>query len=450
MKKYILIPLSVLLSCVFLISIIFNVAFVINARSDEIKLMTKDEFLTTYAKTSNGAKLELPIIEINTEDEKFPQDKENYVNCSFKISNTENGAYDLEKPMADSPKADGGVGIRLRGNFTLFGLKKPFRIKFNEKTSLMGLEKNKSWVLLADWYDSSKIRNYAGLTLAGKMDNLEWTPTPHHVVVFINNEFHGLYLLTEQIDENAGRTNVKQSVPSGFGEYPFLVEVTKPGDNQWNEIDIDIDGLNGLFAEIKYPEAEDAEGEQDYKDALNYIDSYMKAMWQSLKTGHETEFMGETKQFEELIDVMSLVDYYLVNEIMSNGDVGWRSTYVCKRVGEKARFGPVWDFDIVSEVERLRGCALFKAFLSNSTYFDLVCSRFNEVKDTINNLVGHLTEYKTKIEVVAKIDAKQWYKADTFSENYDNTCQVLINKKNILEGVFSLPHDQFVEVLNNQ
>lgn len=65
----------------------------------------------------------------------------------------------------------------------------------------MGLKKNKSWVLLADYYDDSKLLNYSGFMLSSMMENIEWTPSTHHVLVFVNNQFQGLYLLTDQVDE---------------------------------------------------------------------------------------------------------------------------------------------------------------------------------------------------------------------------------------------------------
>ena len=59
--------------------------------------------------------------------------------------------------------------IKLRGNSTLDADKKPFKIKFDSKQSLFGLEKSKDWVLLANYYDTSLLRNTLAYNLSGEM-----------------------------------------------------------------------------------------------------------------------------------------------------------------------------------------------------------------------------------------------------------------------------------------
>ena len=82
----------------------------------------------------------IPLIKIKTDDGKFPQDKENYVDGTLEIVE-EKGS---NKVIFD--KAD--MGVRLRGNSTLECPKKAFRIKFDKKQSLFELPAAKSWVLL--------------------------------------------------------------------------------------------------------------------------------------------------------------------------------------------------------------------------------------------------------------------------------------------------------------
>ena len=60
-------------------------------------------------------------------------------------------------------------------------------------------------------------------------------------------------------------------------------------------------------------------------------------------------FSTQPVGFEDLVDVSSLIDLYLVNEIMENAEGCMRCVYVYKRDGEKLKFGPVWDFDIQFE-----------------------------------------------------------------------------------------------------
>ena len=450
MQKKSVIILSVVCSAVFILGLCLTIMLVlINKTAEPLTPMTKSEFLEVYTEISADASLELPIIEINTQGGELPKDKENYINCSFKISNTKDGLFDVEKPLASSPKSQGGVGIRLRGNSTMLAGKKPYRIKFNEKTSIMGQSANKSWVLLADAYDNSKIRNYSGFSLAKQLENSSFTPTHHHVVLFINNTFQGLYLLTDQIDENAGRTNVKSKIEVGdVKDFPFLVEIDFNKADNYFVVDADSE----LYAEIKYPEKEDFDSVEDYNLVSNYIKEYIKAIWSLLKNGNKTvvSFKDNEVSLEELIDVDSMVDYYLVNEIMENSDAGRSSTYISKKLNEKAEFGPVWDFDIKygdynnTKVD-ISNRPLFVSFLSNESYYDKICNRYNDIKVLVPTLIEDLKVYKQKIMVVAYIDSCIWnLSGEKFIKAYDVDIERLAKRYEFLNQTFKLSHVDFV------
>ena len=45
------------------------------------------------------------------------------------------------------------------------------------------------------------------------------------------------------------------------------------------------------------------------------------------------------------MDVDSFIDFYIVQEVMGQPELNWKSVYMYKAVGEKMKMGPVWDFD---------------------------------------------------------------------------------------------------------
>ena len=57
---------------------------------------------------------------------------------------------------------------------------------------------------------------------------------------------------------------------------------------------------------------------------------------------------GDREEIEELIDIDSVVDAYIVEEVFKNLDAGWSSFYMYRDIGGKLFFGPVWDFDLTS------------------------------------------------------------------------------------------------------
>ena len=440
--------------------------------------MSKKKF---FAKAGN---ITVPIIEVNTYKKKKPNSKVDYVNCSFEIYNCEDKKHNFSVDMADEfDNEDDGeesVGIRLRGNTTMRYDKKPYRIKFEEKHSLLGLEENKSWVLLADYVDNSKVKNYAAFTLADEFDGLDFALTPNHVVFILNGKVQGLYLLCEQIDENSGRTAVKDknviedkvSVEQGYyqnsiKDFPFLIEMNQldgsiPGDLSRKDL-IKISGLKEI--EIKYPEHDERIITKDGEDRVyDYIKEYMSAVWTTLKTGStvEVSFRDTPVEFSDLVDVDSFVDYWLLNEIMQNLDASVRSVYMHKTTDGKLKFGPVWDFDRsmiyydFTEIETTESLSVakrspfFNTFLKNADNYKLVADRYDEIKHHIVDVSNSLSAYKSKINKIAELDAIMWYGkkgANEFDIQYEYVRIYLLDRYRALDKIFDKTHADFLKLI---
>jgi vacuolar-type H+-ATPase subunit F/Vma7 len=88
----------------------------------------------------------LPVIKIDVEDGLPIVSKENYLDADIRIIDPNNENYNLEATTE----------IRGRGNSTWNFAKKPYRLKLSKKEGLFGLKKAKSWVLLADFLDTTR------------------------------------------------------------------------------------------------------------------------------------------------------------------------------------------------------------------------------------------------------------------------------------------------------
>ena len=153
--------------------------------------------------------------------------KEVYVDCRVSMDTT-NEEFCFENVKA---------GIRLRGNSTSSKPKQPFRIKFDSKRNLLGMNegaKCKSWVLLAEWYDASMLHNSTCLSLASVILN-EYTSDWRYVNVYLDGVYQGVYLLAEQSQINEYRVDIEEAgadtdnIRSGYlfeqengSEDPFL------------------------------------------------------------------------------------------------------------------------------------------------------------------------------------------------------------------------------------
>ena len=267
----------------------------------------------------------IPRVDVITEGEAEIVSKEDYVNCTVTVSGTEINA---EK-----------AGIRGRGNTTWeFYPKKPYRIKFEEKVSVFGEKANKSWVLLALYNDFSAVKDRLAFTMADALGTDVFVPSYNYVELYLNGKYNGLYLMTDQVDENKGRADVKADVDEmeNADDVPFLVELDDYAPNEGEE-GIDWFSVAGHPYNIKYPER-DERNEEIADEQFNYIKNYV----QRVQTACEE---GDYETFAELVDVDSFIDFYIVQEVMGQPELNWKSVYMHKAVGEKMKMGPVWDFD---------------------------------------------------------------------------------------------------------
>ena len=146
----------------------------------------------------------MPRLDIYTDDGGDVTSKEVYKHGTATLSNChEKFAFE-----------DVGVNIRARGNSTFGAPKKPFRLKFDAKQEMLGLNGGKaykSWVLMADYYDGSMLRTFGTFKFAkALMESKYYSSDCTHVEVYLNGEYRGVYLLCEQTQMNRGRVDIPE------------------------------------------------------------------------------------------------------------------------------------------------------------------------------------------------------------------------------------------------
>ena len=90
-----------------------------------------------------------------------------YVGCTIRIVDKEGGEY--------AELYDSAASIKIRGNSTSSGAKKPYNFKFSSKTNVFGMGKAKKWCLLANCYEKTLIRNEMVFDFA-RQTVLRYTP----------------------------------------------------------------------------------------------------------------------------------------------------------------------------------------------------------------------------------------------------------------------------------
>jgi hypothetical protein len=259
---------------------------------------------------------ELPIISINTENLSPIVSKDDYINGVFEIS-SDNEDENLASNLR----------IRGRGNTTwAFFPKKPYQIKFDNKETVLGMPKDKKWILLANYSDKTMLRNEVAFNLS-RFSSLDWTPESRFVELFINNEFLGVYQVTQKVEESSNRVNI--------GDDGYLLEV-----DQLKRLDPDdvYFRTNNYLFNIKEPNL-------DFDDnQYNIIKDYIALTEHTLFSDN---FMDPIEGYSKYIDEDSFIDWYLINEITKNNDAEfYSSVYMNYIPGDKLKMGPIWDYDI--------------------------------------------------------------------------------------------------------
>ncbi len=265
--------------------------------------------------------LELPIIELTTETGEDVTSKTEYMDALMSIFNT-----------GDRPSlTNAPIQIRGRGNNTWTYEKKSYKIKLDQKENLLGCAKGKgkTWVLLANMCDQSLLRNQTCLTMGHALENIIYEPHCFPVEVYLNGDYHGCYLLCEEINVDDDRVAIDEDVESGT-DIGYLVELSvyAVGDNIFYCYDKPYQVRSDLSADKKLA-----------KKQYDFIADYFIQCMDAISDGDEADVRS-------LVDVDSFVDAYILEEVAKNLDMGWDSFYLTKDKGGKLRLGPCWDFDL--------------------------------------------------------------------------------------------------------
>ena len=267
--------------------------------------------------------------------------------------------------------------IKGRGNSTWMMDKKPYQIKLDKKTDLLETgdkaNKNKTWVLLANAYDGTSMRNAAAYSLASALGT--HAPIEYRAVdLYYDGQYRGAYMLCEKVQINSGRVDIdnledaNDAVNSGIS-YQLVEGVNSRGNRMkyaeglQNPADItggyliefdqeryvnedawfSVDSGNGvLYFVCKSPGVWT-------KDEAEYLSCRFQEFFDCIRNGGVNPETGKTTA--DYCDIDSLARLYWLNEITKCVDgFNYSSTYLFKNSDASGDsrfvFGPAWDFDL--------------------------------------------------------------------------------------------------------
>ena len=236
--------------------------------------------------------------------------------------------------------------IRGRGNSTWKGAKRPFRLKLDKKADLLGMGTNKHWVLLANAFDSTLLRNRI-IGCIGKSMGLDYTPKAVPVDLIVNDTYRGSYTLCENVRIDNNRIDIDEIKPGNDSEPEitggYLLEMYPGSGDKYSEFTTDRNVELGVhtpdFTEYK-------EAQYPGRDAQSrYISGYIQNLENAIYAEDFKDPDGD--RYSDLMDIESAAKYWWVQEFTLNGDAfGTSSTYMYKERSGKLYWGPLWDFDL--------------------------------------------------------------------------------------------------------
>lgn len=351
---------------------------------------------------------DLPTIHINTTNSTPINSKINYVT----------GTITIVSPVETEVMTDIPMQIRGRGNSTWGLPKKPYKIKLDNKASLLSMKANaKDWVLLANYGDKSLIRNALAFEI-GSYLGMSFTPSVRFVDLAINGDYVGNYMITDQIEVDKQRVAVKKQdssdvdLPNISGGYLLEIDGFAAGEAVWFQTS------RGLQVTIKSPDEEQINANQKA-----YISDYIQ---QFENVVFSCDYKNPDTGYRAWVDTTSLINWYIACELTGNPDSFWSTNIYKQRNDPKIYWGPLWDYDIAfdndnrftnASTSMMRNVAFYppcknlvQRFWSDPWFVRAVDRRWNELlrSGISDHLQTYITERYRELYASQQLNYERW------------------------------------------
>jgi len=393
--------------------------------------------------TAFESQRQFPALHVNTNGEELTRD---WAVFNLSLENTD-GTFEF----VDLP-----TRVRGRGSSTWhlvpdWSPKRPFRIRFDQPRELLDIGfEARDWTIIANHFDRSMLRQYSAYHLGYLMsnhrqDDLFFSPTHRFIDVYMDGEYHGVFMLSDQTNEAVeGRSNLQHNANPALSEYMLELENRVVGAER------EFIRVNRIIHEIRFPS-----GNSALTDAhISYAHDFMTKIDTAIRQKNFAEI-------SRLIDIPSFVDSYLIHELYRDHDFQSSLFMQIRGQGENRRLykGPIWDFDTAAGVALPGYLGMVYArnvwysyLLETPEFYDLVVARWNEIKDNevatvINYIRSKSLEYQTAfernfeawpilgVEMLPKPPAK--WEIDTFLGNVDFLVDILEARIEFLDSQFN-------------
>lgn len=287
--------------------------------------------------------------------------------------NTEGGRYTLFNGQGICSATGRIESMHCRGNASWEDTdKKSYQLKLEKKTNLLGMGEAKKWLLLANAFDNTLLRDMTALEMAQNL-GIAFTPETKFADIYINGEYMGNYLIAEKIEIGENRVNIRnleeetESLNPGKAlemAEPFMEQQGRLFSTKGYLIDNEPKDISGGY--LLELETSDRYG----VEASGFITSRMQPVVitsPTYATSNQVSYIADRYQdfedavfaengyspytgmhFSDYIDLDSFARKYLIEEVTKNLDAAFTSQFIYKpddSFSTKFYAGPAWDYD---------------------------------------------------------------------------------------------------------
>jgi len=320
-------------------------------------------------------------------NEKNDADYAGKLNGTMIICNSSSSTY------ADSVLYNGKIQIEGRGNTTWGVPKRPYNIDLVDDTlgenpaTILDMSEAGEWSLLAFWHDRSLMRIPIAFYLGQQMAGIPWTPHLRYVEFWVNDEYRGLYCLSEKVQRDNNRVDLKkltdavddQTEPRISGG--FLLEGSSEEKLSEVEKTVDFKTSKDINFSFKYPKAKNVtEAQRNW--IRNYLNEFESVLWSN-------NFKDPANGYQKYMEVPSYIDWTILHEQSKGPDnLFHASTFVSKDRNEKLNMNAPWDFDLSyanggdknEAGNMVRTHRWFARLAEDPAYFSQYAVRFDELR----------------------------------------------------------------------
>ena len=329
----------------------------------------------------------IPVLSVVTEGEALILSRAQYIKATLTVYPTADSSSEENITLPCSIRGRGHSSFQYSEDLTHYKSKNSYRVKLEESAALLPHregERDRDWVLISCKNDASALRNHLVWDLARRMGTLPYVPDYTWVELYLNGDYRGLYLLTEQIEVDGDRVDIDDRASTDPAEVGYLLEYDFRGDIESNARE----GLTYFYL----PDS-NREVEWVIKSRV-YTKAETAAIRDHLLACHEAILSGDRARMEELIDLPSFVDMFILQELSKNPDVGASSFYVQRDAGGKLYLTAPWDFDfgfgtystgvstlgLVTSGDKVPPHPWFAALMEQAWFVEEVLSRMEEIQ----------------------------------------------------------------------